>query len=144
MFHRIVVALNESQEADRALAAAIHLAKTLNAELHAVTVAAGLPAYTAFAEAADSSLSMVLREDRAKSYEALAGRVDSLARGNGVEIHNHLLAGDEVDTIADFLRAQKADLLVVGLHQRDFYIARLWSTVYALALESPCSVLGVH
>lgn len=29
-----------------------------------------------------------------------------------------------------FLREQHADLLVIGLHQHDFYLARLWSTVY--------------
>jgi len=46
MFHKIVVALNGSHEADRALAAAIHLAKSLNAELHAIAVATRLPAYT--------------------------------------------------------------------------------------------------
>lgn len=49
-----------------------------------------------------------------------------------------------MEAIVDFLRSQKADLLVVGLHQRDLYIARLWSTVYELAQEAPCSVLGVH
>jgi nucleotide-binding universal stress UspA family protein len=144
MFHKIVVALNESREADRALATAIHLAKSLNAELHAVTVATGLPAYTAFAEAADPSLDLVLKIDRANSYEVLMAKVSALASGNGIEIQRHLLDGNEVNTIADFLRTQRADLLVVGLHQRDLYIARLWSTVYSLAQEAPCSVLGVH
>jgi hypothetical protein len=41
-------------------------------------------------------------------------------------------------------RKHEADLLVVGLHNRDLYIARLWSTVYELAQEAPCSVLGVY
>ncbi len=52
--------------------------------------------------------------------------------------------GHGVDAIVDFLRKQKADLLVIGLHQRDLYVARLWSTVYELAQDAPCSVLGVH
>jgi nucleotide-binding universal stress UspA family protein len=55
-----------------------------------------------------------------------------------------VVEGAGVEAIVDFLRKQKADLLVIGLHQRDFYIARLWSTVYELAQEAPCSVLGVH
>jgi hypothetical protein len=44
----------------------------------------------------------------------------------------------------NFLRGQKIDLLVMGLHQRSLHLARLWSTVYELAQEAPCSVLGVH
>jgi hypothetical protein len=49
-----------------------------------------------------------------------------------------------VATIVSFLRSQGTDLLIIGLHQRDLYLARLWSTVYGLAQEAPCSVLGVH
>jgi nucleotide-binding universal stress UspA family protein len=55
-----------------------------------------------------------------------------------------LLEGHPVEAIVNFLRRQQADLLVIGLHQHDFYIARLWSTVYELAQDAPCSVLGVH
>ena len=37
-----------------------------------------------------------------------------------------------------------ADQLVIGLHQHDFYLSRLWSSVYDLAQDATCSVLGVH
>jgi nucleotide-binding universal stress UspA family protein len=144
MFQKIVVAYNESHESQRALAGAIRLAKSLNAELHAITVMTGMPAYTAFAEAADSSLSQLLQDDRVKFYEVLKEKAESAARQNDIDIHSHLIDGHEVNAIVDFIRAQKADLLVIGLHQRDLYIARLWSTVYELAQEAPCSVLGVH
>jgi len=105
---------------------------------------ASLPAYTAFAEVVDPALSQTLQDDHLQSYQLLSGKVQALAHRSGVEIANHLVAGDQVNAIVDFLRRQKADLLVVGLHQRDLYIARLWSTVYELAQEAPCSVLGVH
>lgn len=55
MFKRITVAYNESPEAGRALASAIHLARTLGAELRALTIVEPPPAYTAYADAADSS-----------------------------------------------------------------------------------------
>lgn len=48
MFKKIVVAYNDSHESERALRAAMQLAKSLSAELHTVTVVTGLPAYTAF------------------------------------------------------------------------------------------------
>jgi nucleotide-binding universal stress UspA family protein len=64
MFRKIVVAHNESPEAERALGAAVKLAKSLNGELHRVIVMSGLPAYAAFAHAADPSGNMNLTESR--------------------------------------------------------------------------------
>jgi nucleotide-binding universal stress UspA family protein len=143
MFQRIVVALSESPESERALAAAIRLAKSLSSELHTVTVVEALPAYTAYA-AVDASIPRVLKEDQMAFYEDLQKKARSLAGNHNIELRSHLIEGKQVEAIVDFLREQKADLLVVGLHQRDLYIARLWSTVYELAQEAPCSVLGVH
>jgi nucleotide-binding universal stress UspA family protein len=143
MFKKIVVAYNDSHESERALRTAIQLAKSLNAELHAVTVMTGLPAYTAFA-AVDSSLPQVLQDDQVKSHEVLQEKALRMAQESGIELWNHGVADHEIDVIVDFLRREKADLLVVGLHKSDLYIARLWSTVYELAQQSPCSVLGVH
>jgi hypothetical protein len=71
-------------------------------------------------------------------------KMRAMAQREVIGIVSHVVEGDQVDATVDFLRRQKADLLVVGLHQRDLYIARLWSTVYELAQEAPCSVLGVH
>ena len=55
-----------------------------------------------------------------------------------------VVVGEEVGAILNFLKEQHADLLVVGLHQHDFYLSRLWSSVYDLAQDAACSVLGVH
>jgi len=144
MFRKIAVAYNESPEAERALVCAIHLAKSLGAELSAITVTAALPAYTAFAGAADPSMSRVLADDREKFCEVLQEKARLSAQLHNVEIQNHIVEGREVEAIVRFLRTHETDLLVIGLHQRDLYLARLWSTVYELAQEAPCSVLGVH
>jgi nucleotide-binding universal stress UspA family protein len=144
MFRKIVVAYNESPESQRAFVSAIKLAKSLNAELLAVTAMAELPAYTAFAGVADSSIARVLEEDRLKFYKKLQDEARAQAQSYGIELRSHLVDRRPVEGIVDFLREQKADLLVIGLHQRDLHIARLWSTVYELAQDAPCSVLGVH
>jgi nucleotide-binding universal stress UspA family protein len=144
MFQRIVVAYNESPEAKRALASGMELAKSLNAQLHIVTVMADLPVYAAYAAAADPSLPNILHEDRRAFYQTLQQDATTLAEGHGLTVTSHLLEGHQVESLVHFLREQKSDLLVVGLHRRDLYIARLWSTVYELAQEAPCSVLGVH
>jgi nucleotide-binding universal stress UspA family protein len=144
LFRKIAVAYNESAEAQRAFTSAIQLAKSLEAELATITVMATLPSYTAFAGAADPSLPEILNQDRAHFYEGLQDKARKLALDHGLELATHTVEGPEVEAIIGFLRQHKADLLVVGLHQRDLYIARLWSTVYELAQGSPCSVLGVH
>ena len=112
--------------------------------MHAITVLAELPAYAAYAAAGDISLPQALKGDREKFYEALQEKAHALAHQHGVELRTHLIEGHGVEVVIDFLREQKAELLVIGLHQNDLYLARLWSTVYELATEAPCSVLGVH
>jgi nucleotide-binding universal stress UspA family protein len=144
MFRKIALAYNESPEAQRALISAIELAKSLKAELHTVTVITALPAFTAYVAAADASLSRLLLNDRVRFYETLQERAAALAHEHDIELTCHLVEGSEVDAIVNFVREQKTDLLMLGLHQRDLYVARLWSTVYELAQEAPCSVLGVH
>lgn len=123
---------------------AIQLAKQLNAELATVTVMAALPSYTAFAWAANPSVPRILNEDRATFYESLQDKARKLALDHGLDLRTHTVDGPEVESIIGFLRKHKADLLVVGLHQRDLYIARLWNTIFELAQGAPCSVLGVH
>jgi nucleotide-binding universal stress UspA family protein len=144
MFRKITVAYDESPESKRALISAIQLAKSLSAELHTVTVMTDGPAYTVFAEAVDASVSQVLKDDRLKFYEQFQERTHAFGAGHGIELHSHLVDGGPVEAIVEFVRALKADLLVIGLHQRNLHISRLWSTVYDLAQDAPCSVLGVH
>ena len=62
----------------------------------------------------------------------------------GVEFETHLVEGGEAYAIVHFLIDYKGDLLVIGLHHHHSHISHLWSTVYALAQDAPCSVLGVH
>jgi nucleotide-binding universal stress UspA family protein len=49
MFHRTMVAYNESPEANKALDAGINLAKALQSELSIVTVVEPLPSYFSWA-----------------------------------------------------------------------------------------------
>ena len=144
MFKRIAVAYNESPEARRALASAIQLAKVLGSELRLITIMEELPAYTAFASATDCSLERTMLDDRSKHYEQFRAEACATAQREGVEVVTHLLDGEVPDRLLEFLLQDKADLLVIGLHRRTSHISRLWSTVYEVAQEAPCSVLGVH
>jgi nucleotide-binding universal stress UspA family protein len=107
---RIAVAYNESPEAGRALAAAIHLAKALGAELRAVTISQGLPAYTAYVTAVDTSVTQTLVADQRSVYDKLQSEAREAARREGVDLVSHLLEGDAVDALVRFVVEYKADL----------------------------------
>ena len=144
MFKNIATAYDESPEAGRALMAAVNLATALGAKVYAITVAEELPAYTAYGFAGDPAVLRTLGEDRLRFYDDLQNKVREKVSAQGVEVSTCLLDGEKVDAIIHFVREHKIDLLVIGLHHRSLRVSRLWSTVYTLAQELPCSILGVH
>jgi len=144
MFKKIAVAYDDSPEAGRALAVAIQLAKTFAVGLQTITVMEKLPAYTAFATGTDAVMLNTLEMDRKNYYEQIEAKARELASREGVQIATHLADGETVDGIVQFVCAQKIDLLVIGLHRRHDRISRIWSTVYTIAQNVPCSVFGVH
>ena len=144
MFSKIVVALNDLPESQRALRTAIELARAFNAELVTVSILGDLPAYTSFAIIVDPSAVDAVNEERRRAQGELHEKASLLAQENGVRAKGSIIEGREVQAILHFLKDERADLLVLGLHQHDFYLSRLWSSVYDLAQDAPCSVLGVH
>jgi nucleotide-binding universal stress UspA family protein len=144
MFTKIVVVLNDLPESQHALRTAIELAQACNAELATVSILGDLPAYTSFALVVDPTAPNAMKEDRRRAQLELHEKASLLAREHGVRVKGSIIEGREVQAIHYFLKGEGADLLVIGLHQHDFYLSRLWSSVYDLAQEAPCSVLSVH
>ena len=144
MFSKIVVALNELPESQRALRAAIELARAGGAELATVSILGDLPVYASFAVVLDTSAPGMIQEARRRAQDELHDSASKLARESGIQSRGLIIEGREVQAILRFLKDERADLLVLGLHQHDFYLSRLWSSVYDLAQEATCSVLGVH
>jgi nucleotide-binding universal stress UspA family protein len=144
MFSKIVVALNDLPESQHALRKAIDLARLCNAELATVSILGDLPAYTSFSVVVDPGVPIAMMEERRERHREMHEKAANLAGELGVHAQGSIVSGKEVQTILQFLREQNADLLVIGLHQHDFYLSRLWNSVYDLALNATCSVLGVH
>ena len=144
MFSKIVVALNELPESQRALRAGIDLASAYNAELATVSILGDLPAYASFAIVVDPGAPSTMKEGQRRAHDELHKKALLLAQEHGVRATGSIVEGRDVQAILQFLKDKHADLLVIGLHQHDFYLSRLWSSVYDLAQEAPCSVLGVH
>ena len=144
MFSKIVVALNDLPESQRALRTAIELARAFNAELATVSILGDFPAYTSFAIIVDPNTPNAMEEERRRDQGELHEKASLLAQEHGVRTKGSIVEGREVQAILHFLKNERADLLVIGLYQHDFYLSRLWSSIYDLAQEAPCSVLGVH
>ena len=144
MFSRIVVALNDLPESQRALRVAIELARSLGSALTTVSILGDLPAYSSFVAAADPSAPIAMKDDRRRLQLKLHDKASRLALEHEVQTTSAIIEGRQTQAILHFLKEEKADLLVIGLHQHDFYLSRLWNSVYDLAQEAPCSVLGVH
>lgn len=144
MFSKIAVALNDLPESQRALRAAIDLARLCNAEIATVSILGDLPAYASFSIVVDPGAPDAMMEERREHHKKIHEKAANLALELGVHAQGSIVVGNEVRAILHFLKEQNADLLVVGLHQHDFYLSRLWSSVYDLAQDATCSVLGVH
>jgi nucleotide-binding universal stress UspA family protein len=140
MFHKIMVAYDESPEACRALRTAIELAKAVQAELSVVTVLEPLPLYYSFATLAQPGARWT-EEKQAKAAE-LQSEARKQAEAAGMPISAELLSGDEVGTIISSARRHHADLLVLGLRRHTLMVGG--HTAQDVAERSPCALLGVR
>jgi nucleotide-binding universal stress UspA family protein len=109
-----------------------------------VSILGDLPANTSFAIVVDPNAPNAMREGQRRTHGELHEKASRLAQKHGVRAKGSIVEGLEVQAILHFLKDECADLLVIGLHQHDFYLSRLWSSVYDLAQEARCSMLSVH
>jgi nucleotide-binding universal stress UspA family protein len=139
MFHKIMVAYDESSEAGRALRASIELAKTLSAELSVVTVLEPIPGYYSFAVSAVPAFKWT--EEKRVRYRALQDKARQQAKTAGVVLDAELVSGDEVGTIVDCAKKHHSDLLVLGLRKHSWLMTG--HTAQDIAERAPCAVLGI-
>ena len=117
MFNKILVAYDESPESGRALLTSIHLAKSLNAELKAVSVQEKLPPYAGYIDAEVPGGTTLLRQQAFEYYRDLQARAQQAAQREGVILTSELVEGDEVQAIVECVQRNQSDLLVLGLHR---------------------------
>ena len=139
MFHKIMVAYDESAEAGRALQASIELAKTLGAELTVVTVLEPLPGYYSFAVSSVPAWNWT--EEKRIRYGTLQAEARQQAKAAGVVFDAELINGDEVNTIVECAKRHHSDLLVLGMRKHSWLIAG--HTSQDVAERAPCAVLGI-
>ena len=142
MFHKIMVAYDDSPEAGRALRVSIEVAKALRAELSVVTVLEPLPSYFSFAISAVPAVHWTETEEKRARYSALQAEAQQQAKAAGLVIDAELISGDEVGTIIDCTKRHHSDLLVLGLRKHGWLMAG--HTAKDLTERAPCALLGIR
>jgi len=145
MFKRILVAYDESPESGRALLTGIHLAKSLNAELRAVSIQEKLPPYSGYIDAEVPGGTALLRQQASEYYRKLQTEAQEAARQEGIALTTELVEGDEVEAIVECAQRTHSDLLVVGIHRHPLLLSRVWyHTTHDLSQRVASNILGVH
>jgi nucleotide-binding universal stress UspA family protein len=122
MYTRIVVGIDGSELATKALRHAVALAKTSGARLFVVTSTEPSVLVTAGAEfmAVDTGAIVAdLEEIKAKSAQATLAAAEALVTGEGLSIDKiHVPSSVAADAILKTAENQGADLIVMGSHGR--------------------------
>jgi nucleotide-binding universal stress UspA family protein len=120
MFHKILVAYNESQESRAALQACIRLAPGMEAEVHLV----GIMNIGTYLMAGEHVCEAMLAAEK--------GKIDSEVNANhailaaaGMKVIDHVCAGEPVAVITDLVDKLGIELVIVG-HARSKPLAQRW------------------
>ena len=138
MYRRILIANDGSAGAAKALAAAIALAKTLQVELHMISVEE-LPRVP-------DSIEEVVEERQAAGhrFEKIIHHAQVQAKAQKIKLRAHVVAGHAVPSIVDFIERDGFDLLVIGyMGHSALYNRIIGSTTDRLVELAPCTVLVV-
>lgn len=138
-FTRVLVAVDGSDGAEKALDCALSICASVGAELTALAVEGKLPAYA-------GSLGEVEEVKREKDdyFTRVLDGARASAHARGITIATDLVAGHAAEVITHYARAHGDDLIVVG-HRGHFlgdYL--LGSTADRLAHHAHCPVMVVR
>jgi nucleotide-binding universal stress UspA family protein len=138
VFKHIVVANDGSKGGLQALTLACDIAKLHHAKLHMISVEE-IPNFPA-------SIDEVIEtktEENHKFHDALA-KAKAGAKKKGVKLDAEVVAGHAVSAIVAYVKAHKADLLVVGfMGHSALYERIIGGTADRLVRLAPCPVLVV-
>jgi nucleotide-binding universal stress UspA family protein len=139
MFHKILVAHDGSESAQKAMATAVDLASRYGAELHLISVIEELPKYAATIDEGDE-----VKADAMRHYQTIQEEARRQAEQRGVKAYGTIIPGHEVQTIVQHAEQGKFDLLVVGRYGHSArWLKHLGSTSSQIAFHAPCTVMVV-
>lgn len=147
-FKRILLAVDGSENSERASRVAVNLAETNKAYLVILNVMPGIKYY--FALGSRAQLSQATYEQLAEAANETAREIVdkqvSLAKSQGIRVRGKVLtsAGTVVQEIVDFASQERADLIVLGTRGLGGFKRMLMGSVSSgVVNHAGCSVLVV-
>jgi nucleotide-binding universal stress UspA family protein len=139
VFENVLVVIDGSEGAHRALDCAISLLERLGGQLTAVAVEGKLPAYAATAGEVDE-----VKQEKDRFFRGVLEKAEAEASERGVDIKTELVPGHAAEVISHYAKAHGHDLIVIG-HKGHFlgdYL--LGSTADRVAHHAHCPVIVVR
>ena len=138
-FDNVLVAIDGSEGANRALDCAISLVERLGGKLTALVVEGKLPAYAATAGEVDE-----VKKEKDAFFRQVLDAARDQATDHGVELATELVPGHAAEVITHYAKAHGHDLIVIG-HRGHFlgdYL--LGSTADRVSHHAHCPVIVVR
>jgi nucleotide-binding universal stress UspA family protein len=138
-FTNVLVAVDGSDGARKALDCALSLCVSIGAPLTALAVEGRLPAYAGSLGEVDE-----VKREKDEYFTRVLDDTRAAAQRRGVEIRTELVAGHAAEVITHYAKAHSHDLIVVG-HRGHFlgdYL--LGSTADRVAHHAHCPVMVVR
>jgi nucleotide-binding universal stress UspA family protein len=145
MYKNVLIPLDDSQAAERALHRAIAMAEIDKGDLFVVVVNEGLPLFESIVWAVSGNFAKILEKDRQNFCRRLLDDAQKQAQSRSIHLHSTLAEGRPANSILEAVHQVHADLLVVGITPHFGLGGVIFgSTAIELARQARCDVLGVH
>jgi nucleotide-binding universal stress UspA family protein len=117
MYKNVLIALNDSQAAERALHRAIAMAEIEKGDLFVVVVNEGVPIFDSIIWAVSGNFfkKLELEDDRKDLSRRLLDDAQKQAQGHSIHLHSTLAEGKPVNSILEAVHQVQADLLIFGI-----------------------------
>lgn len=138
-FTNVLVAVDGSEGAAKALDCALSVCAAVGARLTAVAVEGKLPAYAASLGEVDD-----VKNEKDAFFTGVLERARAAAEARGIEVRTELVPGHAAEVITSYAKAHGHDLIVLG-HRGHFlgdYL--LGSTADRVAHHAHCPVMVVR
>jgi nucleotide-binding universal stress UspA family protein len=138
-FQHVLVAVDGSEGAARALACAISLCERLGGRLTVLAVEGKLPAYAASLGEVDD-----VKRQRDEFFTGVLRDAHDAAAAHDVRVHTDLVPGHAAEVISHYARAHGHDLIVIGHRGHFLGDFLLGSTADRVAHHAHCPVMVVR
>ena len=135
---KILVGLDGSKNAFKALEEGIRLAQFYQAELHTISVEE-IPRFPETIDEVDEE-----KDYEDSVFKKYIDQAQEMAAASNYNLEPHIFTGHKVKRILEFIKENKVDLLIVGFAGVSLiYDLAMGSTSASLVRLAPCSVLVV-